>query len=301
MTFQHTPVLLDEVISNLELKKGNIVVDATFGGGGHARAILERIGNTGKLIAIDQDTDAINNAKQNGIDAEFHHTNFANLEKVLRERKVDAILADIGVSSYQIDEAERGFSYMLDAPLDMRMNKDAKLNAWHIVNKSKESELEKILKDYGEERYAKKIAASIASRRPINTTLELAKICEQSVPGTYYKFFGHPAKKTFQAIRIAVNDELGALERFLPIAIESLNPDGKIAIITFHSLEDRIVKQTFKTYAATCHCPPKTPLCICGHTISLKILTKKPIVATDIEVKANPRSASAKLRVAVKL
>jgi len=299
MSFHHVSVLLHETVDALNLKAGDIVVDATFGGGGHSTEVLKQIGSSGRLIAIDRDIDAIKNARTH-----VHHANYDDIARVLCGEKVDGILADLGLSSHQINTVERGFSYMNDAELDMRMDSSSDKKgktAFSIVNHMKESELADLIYKYGEERYSRQIATNIVKNRLISTTLELAKICEASVPGNYYKFFGHPAKKTFQAIRIAVNDELGSLERFLPDAIDSLKPGGRIAIITFHSLEDRIVKQTFKKFASECLCPPKTPMCICGHKQTLKIVTKKPILPSADELYMNPRSASAKLRVAEKI
>jgi len=304
MKFNHMPVMLKEVIESLGLRKGDTVVDATLGGGGHSMEILQHIGASGLLIGIDRDRQALEAARENLSDhanIELHNANFSDLDKVLKGRQVDAILADFGVSSHQIDTAERGFSYMLDGPLNMRMDGATKHTAWNVVNNFTEKDLERIIREYGEERYSKRIASNIVSARPIETTGELSKICVDSVPGSYFRTAGHPAKRTFQAIRIAVNDELGSIEKFLPSAINALKDDGRIAIITFHSLEDRIVKHMFKDANAECMCPPKTPQCICNHKRSLEILTKKPMIATDAEQRENPRSASAKLRVAQKI
>jgi len=308
MNFQHTPVLLKEVIDSLTLKKGSTIVDATLGGGGHSSEIIKKISPNGKLIGLDQDITAINSSKKkfekelkdNGVELVFHNTNFANLSKVLGDEKVDSILADLGVSSHQIDTAERGFSYMMDAPLDMRMG-GSKKTAHDVVNNYSEKRLEQIIRNYGEERYAGRIASAIVKNRPISTTHQLAKICTDAVPCHYYKTGGHPAKRTFQGIRIEVNDELGVLERFIPQAIDSLKPKGRLAIITFHSLEDRIVKQMFRHFSTECLCPPKTPQCICGHVASVKLVTKKPIIPSDKEISENPRASSAKLRVVEKI
>ena len=304
MAFNHVPVLANEAIAGLALSRGDVCVDATVGGGGHSAMLLSAVGKAGHLHAFDRDATALIAAKHRLDDfsnVTFHHTNFANIKRALGDTKANAILADIGVSSHQIDTPERGFSYMHDAPLDMRMDKSAKFSAHTIVNNAKVAELENIIRDYGEERFAKRIDANIVAARPIQTTGELAKICVDSVPSTYWKHVGHPAKKTFQAIRIAVNAELDSLEKFLHDSVDLLNPGGRIAVITFHSLEDRIVKQTFKHYAASCLCPPKTPICICGHKPSLEIITKKPIEASAEELKNNPRAASAKLRIAQKI
>ena len=299
----HIPVLLDEVINALNLKPEQTVVDATFGGGGHSREIAKKIGN-GTLVCIDQDREALANGGIRGVRTELVHDNFSNINGVLKDLgidKVDAILADLGVSNHQIDTPERGFSYTKDAPLDMRMDMGQQRTAWHVVNQYKTENLERIIRDYGEERYAKRISEAITKARPIETTLQLAKVIQNAVPGNYYQTGGHPAKRTFQAIRIAVNDELAILEKFVKDATNCLKPKGRLAIITFHSLEDRIVKQTMKHLATECICPPKTPKCICNHHATLKILTKKPTEATETEQKANPRSQSAKLRTAEKI
>ena len=305
MSFKHTPVLLDEVITSLNLQHGSVVVDATVGGGGHSQVMLEKILPNGKLHAFDQDINAITEAKRviasRHYDISFHNTNFANIKKELAGERVDAILADLGVSSHQIDTPERGFSYMHDAELDMRMDASQKMTGSTIVNNARESELVHILSEYGEERFAKRIAASIIRARPIKTTGELAKICVDSVPSNYWKFVGHPAKKTFQAIRIAVNRELDVLEKFLHDSVDILKPQGRIAVITFHSLEDRIVKNIFRHYSLDCTCPPKTPQCICNHRQKLRIITRKPVIPSTEEIKNNPRSASAKLRVAERI
>jgi len=308
MKFEHIPVLVQEVIEALGLDDDSIAVDATLGGGGHSEKILKSVGKKGVLIGIDKDLQAISAAnKRLGVgQATFKavHNDFANIDKVLFDlgiKGVDAILADFGVSSHQIDTGERGFSYMTDGPLDMRMDKTQKFTAHDLVNTAKESYLRMIIRDYGEERFAGRIASAIVSARPLDTTLALAKTIEKAVPGSYYRTGGHPAKRTFQALRIEVNKELDAIENFLHKAVESLNPGGRLAVISFHSLEDRLVKQTFKHYASSCLCPPKSPQCICGHKSSLRILTKKPIMASEAEQKINPRSTSAKLRVAEKL
>jgi len=307
-TFHHISVLLGEVIDGLNLKKGSTVVDATVGGAGHSSEIAKYI-TGGTLVCIDKDTSAIEHSQSKlknmgGVDIKFAHSDFVNIAKVLDEQgipKVDAILADFGLSSHQIDTSERGFSYMTDAPLDMRMDRDADLSAYHVVNLYAPERLFRLIRDFGEERYARRITENIVASRPINTTLELAEVIKASVPGNYYKTGGHPAKRTFQAIRIEVNNELGSIEKFIRGGVARLNKGGRIALISFHSLEDRIVKQTFKQLASECLCPPRTPICICGHKATLKILTKKPIEPTEAELKQNPRSHSAKLRVAEKI
>ena len=309
--FAHVPIMVEEIIQSLGLGIGDIVVDATLGGGGHSIEIAKRIAPRGQLIGIDQDSVAISATTQrfekelSGFKG-FHavQSNFSDLSKVLKSLSldgVDAILADLGVSSHQIDRAERGFSYMADGPLDMRMNPSQKFTARELVNTAKESYLKLILKEYGEERFSGRIARAIVEARPLETTGQLREVIEHAVPGSYYKTGGHPAKRTFQALRIEVNRELESLETFMRVAIASLKPKGRLAVITFHSLEDRIVKQTLKHHASSCLCPPKIPKCICGHKASVKILTKKPITPSTQEQKKNPRSTSAKLRVAEKL
>lgn len=315
-TFHHIPVLFDEVIDALNLKNGKTVVDATVGGAGHSTEIAKKI-TGGTLICFDKDIAAIEHSQfilektrasegsnDTGLEIKFAHSDFAEIAKKLGDfgiQKVDAILADLGVSSHQIDSSIRGFSYMTDAPLDMRMNQSADLSAYHVVNLYPQEKLFTLVRDYGEERYARRIAENIVAARPINTTLELAEIIKSAVPGNYYKTGGHPAKRTFQAIRIEVNNELGCIEKFIRDGVSMLKKGGRIAIISFHSLEDRIVKQTFKRLSSDCLCPPRTPMCICGHKATLKILTKKPIEPTEAETKANPRSHSAKLRVAERI
>ena len=304
----HIPVLLKEVIDGLDISRRKVIVDATAGGGGHSKEIKKRIGEIGRLLCIDQDKDAIiqlsriEELKAKNVD--IVHSNFTDILRILRELnidKTDAILADLGVSSYQIDIAERGFSYMKDAPLDMRMNQDGRRDAYHVVNNYRPERLRQIIEEYGEERYAKLITTAIIKARPIKTTLELAKVISTCVPGNYYKTGGHPAKRTFQAIRIEVNRELEILEQFIKDAAGCLNVGGRLAIITFHSLEDRIVKQTFAHLATQCICPPKIPQCICNNKAALKIITKKPIKPTEKEINVNPRAASAKLRLAEKI
>jgi len=305
--FNHEPVLLKEVIGGLNLKKGSRVIDATVGGAGHSSKILEKLGEKGHLICLDQDKDALKAAgvKLDKIDTKAKvsvwHMNFADIKDVCAGAKVDAILADIGVSSHQIDEPKRGFSYMNEGPLDMRMNQSAKLTASDVVNKYRKEDLARIIKEYGEEGFAKQIADNIVKARPIETTTQLAKICEESVFGKYWKLYGHPAKKTFQAIRIEVNKELEILEKFIHDCVNILKSKGRLAIITFHSLEDRIVKQTFRHLEKECTCPPKMPQCICGHQRTVTVITKKPIIPGQAEQERNPRSTSAKLRILEKI
>ena len=311
MGFSHVTVLLKETTEGLNLRPNSTVVDATVGGGGHAQEILERIPG-GKLVCIDKDISAIEHSKtkltnaNRGQDTEliFMHSDFVKIADILEEnniQKVDAIVADLGVSSHQIDTVERGFSYMNDAELDMRMDVSQTKTAHHVVNLYKPEELFRITRDFGEERYAKRITEAIVKNRPVKTTLQLSEIIKDAVPGNYYKTGGHPAKRTFQAIRIEVNGELEIIEKFIVDSVEKLEKGGRIAIITFHSLEDRIVKQTFKHLERQCICPPRTPICICQNKASLKIITKKPIEPSEEEIKNNSRSGSAKLRIAEKV
>ena len=298
MEFNHVPIMVGEVLDGLNLRKGAHVVDATVGGGGHSAAILEKIGSGGQLTIIDRDIDALNVAsKRLGAGVRKVHSSFDKIADVV-DGKVDAIMADLGVSSYQIDCAERGFSYTADGALDMRMNQSDEVTAAELANELPQQELENIIFNYGEERWAKIIARNIVASRPVTTTGQLTDICKGSVPAKFWKLRGHPAKRTFQALRIAVNNELGMLEGFIRDSVELLNSGGRLAIITFHSLEDRIVKQTFNHLAAECLCPPKIPKCICGHVRKVKLITKRPVIPSAAEIERNPRSASAKLRVA---
>ncbi len=302
--FSHKSVLLEECLDGLNLKKNMIIVDATIGGAGHSKEIVKKI-KGGTLIGLDRDTEALKQsakvlADAKDVEIRLIKSNFADIEdnlKSLGYDKVDGILADFGVSSYQIDNPERGFSYTKDAPLDMRMDTDSGKTAFDIVNGYTESKLADIIWQYGEERYSRRIASSIVASRPINTTLELSEIISNAVPSGYGKTGGHPAKRTFQAIRIEVNQELESIKKFLQGAINCLNKNGRLAVISFHSLEDRIVKQKFKLESTDCICPPKIPQCICGHISSIKVLTKKPICPIIKELQENPRSASAKLRI----
>lgn len=307
MKFVHTPVLLKETIEALNAKAGMTVIDATAGGGGHSREIAKKLGTNGTLICIDQDVEAINAIKnEKFVTAKTHliNSNFSQISQILSELNIDntdAILADLGVSSHQIDTNERGFSYTKDAPLDMRMDTTQKRDAYHVVNNYTSARLLEVIENYGEERFAKRITEAIVKARPIKTTGQLAKIIQEAVPGNYYKTGGHPAKRTFQAIRIEVNRELEILEKFVTDAAKSLKIGGRLAIITFHSLEDRIIKQTMKQLSLTCTCPPKSPKCICNTIPLLKVITKKPILPTTDEISNNPRAASAKLRIAEKI
>jgi len=310
MEFKHIPIMLNDCLEGLNIKPSGIYVDGTLGGAGHSSEIVKRL-TSGKLIGIDKDIEAINASKERlkeyGDKVIFVQNDFKNFKKILNDlqiEKVDGILLDLGVSSYQIDNKDRGFSYMLDAPLDMRMDESQSLSAYYVVNKYPESELVKILFLYGEENYAKSIVRKIVEKRavkPIETTLELVDIIKSGLPAKE-KFKGsHPAKKTFQALRIEVNGELSKLDLALKDMIASLNLGGRIAVITFHSLEDRIVKQTFKEHTTNCICPPEFPICVCHHKASIKLINKKPIEANEEEVKANSRSRSAKLRVVEKI
>lgn len=310
MEFRHVSVLLNETIEGLNIKKNGIYVDCTLGGAGHSMEIVKRLGDEGRLIGIDQDMAAIKAAGQklSGFrNVELVHDNFYNIKSILDSlniEKVDGIMMDLGVSSYQLDEAERGFSYMKDAPLDMRMNRDSSVSAYNIVNEYDEDRLAKVIKDYGEERFAKRIAGFIVEKRehsPINTTLELVEVIKNAVPAKARREGPHPAKRTFQAIRIEVNQELQILEKAIEDSIEKLKPSGRIAVITFHSLEDRIVKNVFKKEENPCTCPKEFPVCVCGKTPAIKILTKKPIEPADEELTQNPRSRSAKLRIGEKI
>lgn len=310
--FRHVPVMLEETLNMLNPSPNGIYVDCTLGGGGHAFALLERTTPRGMLIGFDRDKEAIaaalkrlNPFKERAL---LVCDNFINIKTVLESRNikgVDGIIFDLGVSSYQLDEVERGFTYKFDGPLDMRMSRDAPITAADIVNNYSEDELTKIIKEYGEERWAQRIAEFIVAKRermgPIERTGELVEIIKAAIPAKARKTGPHPAKRTFQALRIAVNDELRNFEKTLNDAIELLSPGGRICTITFHSLEDRIAKQTFKGYEKGCHCPPKFPVCICGKKKILKVLTTKPIVPSSQEVEINPRARSARLRVAEKI
>lgn len=309
MEFKHVPVLLDEVINALDIKADGTYVDCTLGGAGHSSEILKRLSSKGKLIGIDQDINALKAAKERLASYNnviYVHDNFYNIQKIMEEihvDKVDGILMDLGVSSHQLDTAERGFSYMKEAPLDMRMDRDNHMSASEVINNYSEEELYRIIRDYGEEKFAKRIANFIVNQRnvkPIETTLELVDIIKKAIPMRFQKN-GHPAKKTFQAIRIEVNRELFILDKAVEDSISKLNKGGILAIITFHSLEDRIIKQKFKELENPCTCPKEFPICVCGKTSIIKIISKKPIEATDVEREDNSRSKSAKLRVAKKI
>ncbi|AIS52715.1 ribosomal RNA small subunit methyltransferase H [Thermoanaerobacter kivui] len=308
MEYVHKSVLLKESIEYLNIKADGIYVDGTLGGGGHSEEILKRL-KAGRLIAIDRDIDAINAAKERLKDYKnvyYVNDNFKNIKEILKNLKidkVDGILLDLGVSSYQLDETQRGFSYMKDAPLDMRMDKESPFSAYDVVNKYSEEELERVIKEYGEEKWASRIAKFIVEARKkseIKTTFQLVEIIKNAIPASARREGPHPAKRTFQAIRIEVNEELKDLDKAIEDMVEVLRGKGRIAIITFHSLEDRIVKNTFKRLEKPCICPPKMP-CTCGKKPLIKIITKKPVMSSKEELEVNPRSRSAKLRVAEKL
>lgn len=309
--FSHVSVLLRECIEALQIKPNGIYVDCTTGGGGHSLEIAKRLTDGGRLIAIDRDEDALRAAGKRLADfadrVTFVHSNYAMLQSVLADLGipgVDGVLADLGVSSYQLDTAERGFSYMQDAPLDMRMDREQPLRAYDVVNTYSEEELRRILYDFGEEKFARNIAANIVkkrSERTIETTLELAELVKASMPKTAREGGHHPAKRTFQAIRIEVNSELSSIPPALDAAVHALNPGGRIAVITFHSLEDRLVKQKFAALSSGCTCPREFPVCVCGKKPVVRVITKKPVTAGEDELEVNPRSRSAKLRVAEKI
>lgn len=334
MEFVHIPVLLNEVIENLQIKKDGIYVDCTVGGAGHSSEIAKRLNKNGVLIAFDKDIDAINAASEklskfckveilnldNISQFKIHSydnrqlplaviikSDFKNFKQALEKiniNLVDGVLIDLGVSSHQIDCAERGFSFRQDAKLDMRMDKSASLTAADIVNNYSEQELANIFFRYGEEEFSRPIAKNIVKSReiePITTTLQLNEIIENSLPKKIVYSRGGAAKKVFQALRIVVNGELDGLDKMLEDVVEALKPGGRFAVISFHSLEDRIVKQTFKELTRDCVCPPNIPICVCGHKATIKMISKKPITASEEELKINSRSASAKLRIVKKI
>ena len=308
--FHHVSVLLQECIDGLDIKPDGIYVDGTLGGAGHSSQIAARL-TTGRLIGIDRDPVALQAAGKRLAPYEDRvtlvHSNFCEIAQVLKDLEidgVDGILLDLGVSSPQLDEVSRGFSYMGDAPLDMRMNGEDTLSAYDVVNTWPYEELRRILYEYGEERYAPQIASAICRRRetaPVSTTLELVDIIRSAMPPAALREKQHPAKRSFQAIRIAVNDELGSVEKVMEDAIPCLNPGGRLAVITFHSLEDRIVKNAMTAASKGCTCPPNFPVCVCGKKPKVKRISKKPIVSGQEELDNNPRARSAKLRVCEKL
>lgn len=308
--FHHVSVLLDECIEGLAIKPEGIYVDGTLGGAGHSSQIAARL-TTGRLIGIDRDEVALAAAGKRlapySDRVTLVHSNFCEIASVLQQLNVpgvDGILLDLGVSSPQLDDGSRGFSYMVDAPLDMRMDASDSLNAHTVVNTWPYEELKRILYEYGEERFAPQIASAICKRRetaPIATTLELVDVIRSAMPASALREKQHPAKRSFQAIRIAVNDELNSVARVMEDAIPKLNPGGRLAVITFHSLEDRIVKNAMAAAAKGCTCPPSFPVCVCGKKPKVKLITRKPIVSGEEELERNPRARSAKLRICEKL
>ena len=310
MDFVHKSVLLSECIEGLNINPDGIYVDGTLGGAGHSSEILKRLSPNGKLIGIDRDEDAIKAAKERLRDYDnvvYYHGNHDNIKEIKKKKKiekVDGILLDLGVSSYQLDEKNRGFSYLGENTLDMRMDKSQKLDAKIVVNKYKEEELAKIIYEYGEERFSRQIAKNICIERKskeITTTKRLVEIIEKSIPARFRQTDSHPAKRTFQAIRIEVNDEIRPLYETVINSIECLKPGGRLCIITFHSLEDRAVKNAYADQEGRCTCPPGLPYCVCGALKKGKIITKKPILPSSEEIVENSRSKSAKLRIFEKI
>lgn len=310
MAFAHTSVLLKETIDYLDIKPDGIYIDGTLGGGGHSEEILKHL-TTGTLIGIDQDQDALGaaTARLERFGQHFVpvHSNFSDISGVLDRlgiEAVDGIVLDLGVSSYQLDTGERGFSYMQDGPLDMRMNQDQMLNAWQVVNTYSDERLTKIIRDYSEEKWAKRIAEFIVKARetaPIETTEDLVRIIKQAIPAKARQDGPHPAKRTFQAIRIEVNNELGLLEEAVRSAVPRLKDGGRFCVITFHSLEDRIIKQTFRDLSKDCVCPPELPMCRCNTMPLVRVITRKSVEPSGDELEENPRARSARLRVAERI
>lgn len=307
MAFKHTSVLLEETVNGLTIKPDGIYVDATLGGGGHAFEVCKQLSNKGSFVGIDQDAAAIEAASARLLDfgekVTIIRSNYCDMKPRLQEKgidKVDGIVLDLGVSSYQLDTADRGFSYRADAPLDMRMDQRQPMTARDIVNDYSESELYRVIRDYGEDRFAKNIAKHIVAERgknPIETTKQLNEIISHAIPMKIQKTSGHPSKRTYQAIRIELNRELDVLRDTLDKMIELLNPSGRICIITFHSLEDRIVKSSFRKNENPCTCPSNFPVCVCGNVSKGKVITRKPILPSEEELGENSRSKSAKLRI----
>jgi len=307
MDYQHTSVLFAETIEGLNIRPGGIYLDGTLGGGGHSRGICEKLNGKGTLIGVDRDREALKAAEANLLDQEctkyFIHSDYEHIKDVLDNlgiEKIDGAVLDLGVSSYQLDNPERGFSYMQDGALDMRMNENDPLTAAHVVNEYSKEELTELIRKYGEERWASRISEFIVKERaktPIETTGQLVEIIKAAVPAAARREGPHPAKRTFQAIRIEVNDELGQLERAIDRFIDVLGSGGRLCVITFHSLEDRIVKETFQRRLSPCTCPKEFPACVCGKVTDVRKVTGKPVVAGDEELKENPRARSAKLRI----
>ena len=310
-TYLHRPVLLHECIEALAIRPDGIYLDGTLGRGGHSEEIAKRLSDKGRLLCIDRDRQALEEAGRRlapwADRITFLHGNFADLDALMDRAGVaaaDGMLFDLGVSSPQLDDPERGFSYMHDAPLDMRMDRDDALTAWTVVNQWPREELRRVLSQYGEERYAGPIAAAIDKARrkaPIETTGQLVEVIKGALPAAALREKQHPAKRSFQGIRIAVNDELASVSRMLQAAIPRLNPGGRLAVISFHSLEDRIVKSELAAAAKGCTCPPEFPVCVCGKTPQVKLVTRKPVLPGEDELEENPRARSAKLRVAEKV
>ena len=307
MEFHHIPIMLDRVIEELKIRPNGVYVDGTVGGAGHSSEILKRLSDKGTLVAIDQDRDAVDTARKRLADISDRATvvksNFVNFDIVLDDLgigSVDGVLLDLGVSSYQFDQADRGFSYRFDAPLDMRMEQTQEETAADIVNEYSEEDLVRILREYGEEPFARRIAANICRERekkPIRTTFELNELIKSSIPASARRDGGHPSKQTYQAIRIALNKELQILEDSIDQMIHRLSSGGRLCIITFHSLEDRIVKNAMRVAEKPCICPPDFPVCVCGRIPLGKVITRKPIVPDEEELRGNPRAKSAKLRI----
>jgi len=310
MEFSHVSVLLNETIDSLSVRKDGIYADGTLGGGGHSLEILKRLSSNGRLIGIDRDTEALEAAKKrlSSFDnVSFIHSNFSNIKEIISSLGIEAIdgaVIDLGVSSYQLDFSERGFSYMEDAPLDMRMDRTSGFSAYDVINTYSEAELTRIFFEYGEERFSKKVASIICeerNKRNIETTLELVEIIKRAIPERFRQKGSHPAKRIFQAVRIEVNSELDPLKNALNDFFDCLKPGGRLAVISFHSLEDRIVKKTFQSFMGTCTCPKDFPICVCGKKARGKLITAKPILPSEEEISRNKRSKSAKLRVCEKL
>ncbi len=311
MNFHHVSVLFKETIDALAIEGNGVYVDATLGGGGHTYGICEKLGANGKVLGIDQDINAVNAATKR-LEAFKDkvivvNDNFKNIKHILEQLSIvsiDGVVMDLGVSSHQLDAGERGFSYQQDAPLDMRMDRRNTLTACHVVNEYSEDEISAIIHEYGEEKWAKRIAKFIIEERKVKTvakTGELVEIIKRAIPAAARREGPHPAKRTFQAIRIEVNNELGILKNAIKDFVDVLRTGGRMAVITFHSLEDRIVKQTFKELGRGCKCPPKFPVCVCGGQPVVKVMNRKPVVSSDEELKDNPRARSAKLRIIEKL
>ena len=311
MEFRHTPVMLEQCIENLNIRADGIYVDGTIGGAGHSLYICEKLSPQGTLIGIDRDRDALAAAEERLKDCScrklFVQSNYSDIKEVLAETGIsgiDGALLDLGVSSFQLDNAQRGFSYMQDSPLDMRMNQDDRITAYDVVNTYSRDELTRIISEYGEERWAKRIASFIVEERqkgPVESTEALVNIIKAAIPAKARRNGPHPAKRTFQAIRIEVNDELGQLADAVGEFFDVLNPGGRLCIISFHSLEDRIVKDAFNKRANPCTCPPEFPICVCGKVADIKKISGKPIIPDEKELEKNPRSRSAKLRVCEKI